>query len=177
MPPNGSPLLVASIHSSACRAARVRKCWCMPMTVSTPRLNRSVRAATGAGPPIRSFTAVVRISFSRCARFNSTRCAAMKFEMPSPAISVAAVPAMWRASVSRPLEGTDCVGVLAHHQVQQDPLRGEEAFSSLLQPARQHGYGGRLASRNGFLWHENYSFLLQCSIYLQYRPKGLFMSR
>jgi hypothetical protein len=71
------------------------------------------------------------------------------------------------ACLSQPsLEGTDCVGVLPHHQIREDPLRGEEAFSSLPQPARQHGYGGRLPSRNGFLWHENYSFLLHRSMHL-----------
>src|ERR1035437_9236203 len=63
-----------------------------------------------------------------------------------------------------PLKGTDGVGVLPHHQIHQDPLRGEEALRSLLQPTRQHGYGGRLARLCGFLWHENYSFLLQCSM-------------
>jgi hypothetical protein len=70
------------------------------------------------------------------------------------------------ASAKRTLEGTDRVGILPHHQIRKDPLRGEEAFSSLPQPARQHGYGGWLASRNGFLWHENYSFLLHRSMHL-----------
>ena len=73
----------------------------MSMTVSIPRLNRSVTAATGANWPARSCTAVVTISFWRCARFHSTRWAAMKFEMPSPAISVTAAPAVLRASTMR----------------------------------------------------------------------------